>query len=222
MKRIWIALFFFSLVANTDAQRKADLGIFAGTAYYIGDINPSGHFKPLNPSIGVIYRHNFNPRHALRWNLFYGSVSADNPNLDFLYGYSGQTSFSSKIVDMSLQFEFNFTEFESTTHEFHYSTYIAGGAGVAIANKPGGFDYDFVLPLGLGIKMNLSKRIGAALQWEFRKTFFDDLDGVENLNDPDFRSLLHNNDWYSFAGIVITYKIFNLNEDCPAYWDIQY
>src|SRR6056297_2539546 len=36
---------------NSFAQRKSDMGFFAGTSYYMGDLNPGNHF--YSPSFAV-------------------------------------------------------------------------------------------------------------------------------------------------------------------------
>ncbi len=216
MKKQFLFLFAFIYLLPVHAQKNDDLGIFGGTAYYLGELNPNGHFRPFNPAFGIIYRHNFNPFYSLRWNLNYASLSANNPDLAYLYT---TTSFSSSVVEMGVQFEFNFLPFKPFTRFIQQATYVSGGLGMAIANKPGGNGYEPVIPFGLGWKLNINDKFSLAATWEFRKTFFDDMDGVTNLSDTDARSVLHNNDWYSFAGIILSVNLFNLNADCPAYWD---
>ena len=94
--------------------------------------------------------------------------------------------------------------------------------------------YSFSIPFGIGVKYSFSKRISASLEWGMRKTFTDYLDDVsttyytsadlvtpgteeyENLvySDPTLshqpnmqRGNSKTNDWYSFAGLTITYFI---------------
>ena len=71
------------------------------------------------------------------------------------------------------------------------------------------------LPFGVGVKVNFPSRISAGAEWSFRKSFNDRIDGVEN--PSGLHSLIHNNDWYSFLGIFITFKFFNFAAECPAY-----
>jgi hypothetical protein len=71
------------------------------------------------------------------------------------------------------------------------------------------------IPFGIGIKINVTKKITAGAEWSFRKSFNDRIDGLEN--PSGVYSVIHNNDWYSFAGIFITYKFFNFAAECPAY-----
>jgi len=92
---------------------------------------------------------------------------------------------------------------------------------------------------GLGIKYSVTDRLGIGLEWGMRKTFTDYLDDVseyyyidfddftnpdeigmiQHLSDPSptkhdpgmERGNPNDNDWYSFAGISITYR-FSLGE----------
>lgn len=92
----------------------------------------------------------------------------------------------------------------------------------------------FSIPFGMGVKYSFSEKIAASLEWGMRKTYSDYLDDVSttyytsiDLVDPDseeYEALLisdpdlshdpnmqrgnsKTNDWYSFAGITITYYI---------------
>lgn len=100
--------------------------------------------------------------------------------------------------------------------------------------------WSIAIPFGVGFKFSLNSRISAAFEWGLRKTFTDYIDDVsttyylegaeidpgntaELLSDP---TMLHEpyqergnpetTDWYSFAGITLTYK-FDLfgNRGCP-------
>jgi hypothetical protein len=86
------------------------------------------------------------------------------------------------------------------------------------------------IPFGLGVKISLAKNLGMTIFWEMHKTFTDYLDDVSQtyyLNSQDINpddpaaylsdpSLDHqpgmergdpkNKDWYSFAGLTVTYK----------------
>ena len=68
-------------------------------------------------------------------------------------------------------------------------------------------------------RVTIGKKWSTGVQWSFRKTFNDiNIDGVNNSPlPPSMNSQLINNDWYSFAGLFITYKIFDFGITCPAY-----
>lgn len=93
---------------------------------------------------------------------------------------------------------------------------------------------NFAIPFGLGIKYGISKRIALSAEWGMRKVFTDYLDDVSTTyfldadevepGDENFPTLVFSDpprehepyqqrgyskttDWYSFAGIMLTYKI---------------
>ena len=80
--------------------------------------------------------------------------------------------------------------------------------------------------MAVGIKLSLGKKWSTGLEWDYRYTFNDTLDGVPGpLNNPvpsNSKSLFFNNDWYSYAGLFITYKVFDFPKECPAYDNNKY
>ncbi len=97
-----------------------------------------------------------------------------------------------------------------------YTPYISTGiAGALVLNSDQSATNLLSIPFGLGFKMNVSKKVTVGAEWSFRKSFNDRIDGIEN--PSGVHSVIHNNDWYSFIGIFITYKFFNFAAECPAY-----
>ena len=80
-----------------------------------------------------------------------------------------------------------------------------------------------VIPLSAGFKINIYKNLGLEAEYGFRKTFYDNFDGLTENIYPDHKdkAWLHNNDWYSFAGVAFTWKIYNKLVRCPAYNDVD-
>ena len=97
--------------------------------------------------------------------------------------------------------------------------------------------YAFAIPFGIGVKYSLSKLVGIGAEWGMRKTTTDYLDdvsktyytddpaseGIKGLaSDPTLthttgmqRGNSRNTDWYSFAGVSLTFKIRMLkSESC--------
>lgn len=201
------------------AQRNADIGAFVGTSYYMGDINPSKHLYRPSVSFGLLYRYNVNMRWALRANAYYIDISGND--LDFPGRLNpdrplNPRQFHTSLLDIALQTEFNFLPFSPEAGNWVYSPYISAGfAGSMILSSDANAMNTLSIPFGLGIKVNLSPRLSAGAEWGLRKSFSDSIDGVENPSGSV--SLIHNNDWYSFMGIFITYKFFNFATECPVY-----
>lgn len=217
--RLLLLLFCIAGQLPATAQKNANVGVFAGAAYYMGDINPNRHFYSPGPAGGVFYRYNLNARFAIRTGAMLTRLSGND--LDFPEALHpdrpvSPASFSTTLVDVGLLGEFNFLPFRPGTAGFHYSPFIATGlAGTLIAKTDRNAFNTLCIPISLGVKVNLAKRITAGAEWSFRKAFSDRLDGLEN--PTGVHSVLHNNDWYSVAGVFITYKFFNFAADCPAY-----
>lgn len=65
---IIVGLFQNALFSQTQKRhfRQHEIGVFLGGAYYIGDLNPSAHFKLTQPAGGLFYRFTPNYRYAFR------------------------------------------------------------------------------------------------------------------------------------------------------------
>jgi opacity protein-like surface antigen len=218
-RRILAGLFLFSvfiLPQATLAQRKSDIGLLGGTAYYLGDLNFSRHF--YNPSVagGALLRYNLNPRNSIRLSGIYGTLRGSDPMLTD--DFHTRENFSTSVLDLALCTEFNFRAFKTTKlRKERYTPYISGGIAYSIvlaSDVPA--EHTTSLAFGGGFKYNLTRKLSAGLEWTFRKAFNDSLDGVRNTGEEN-NVFFHNNDWYSIVGLFITYKIFNWREDCPAY-----
>jgi len=221
MKQVAIIVCSMFICVAGQAQRKADIGVFAGTTYYLGDINPAKQFYSPSLALGGLFRYNLNPRYSIRGSFYYGGLKGDDLDFDNLFQSRRAANFSASVLDAALQFEFNFLPYSTIGKRFEYSTYVAGGIGVGFISTSTAFTYELTIPFGVGFKVNLAKRLSTGLEWGFRKTFYDNIDGLENWSDPELKGLFHNYDWYSVAGLFVTYKIFEYREDCPTYWDLE-
>ena len=77
----------------------------------------------------------------------------------------------------------------------------------------------FSIPFGAGVKYSLGNRVGLAFEWRMHKTFTDYLDDVSNVDTEGLkRGDTSTNDWFSYAGITLTYK-FDLigNQRCDNF-----
>jgi hypothetical protein len=222
LKRLLLFVFvLFVLEAGiTHAQQKANIGIFVGTAYYMGDINPNRHFYRPRLSLGGLYRYNINTRYAVKLSGCYARLSGndlDFPEIRHPDRPMSPANFSTSLLDFAAQVEFNFLPFTpNTLGKWQYTPYISAGfAGSMTISSNVDVPAFLSFPFGLGVKVNLTSRLGAGAEWSFRKTFSDKIDGLEN--PSGVQSVFHNNDWYSFMGVFITYKFFNFAKTCPAY-----
>jgi Domain of unknown function (DUF6089) len=220
MKRApWIFLSFCLSLAAA-GQRNSDYGVFAGVSSYIGDINPGRLMYSPRPAGGVFYRYNFHPRYALRGNIFFGGIKGNDLDFNNSFQINRAASFSGLIGELAGQFEFNFLPFTTQGKLWDFSPYFAAGAGVVFINSTS-VSFQPVIPFSAGFKVNVYKNMGLEVEYGFRKTFYDNFDGLKDLVAPSDFAWLHNNDWYSFAGISVTWKIYNQLAGCPAYSDVD-
>lgn len=227
MKKKHLILLLFCFPFALQAQRKADYGIGGGVTSYIGDINPGILFYAPLPAGQFFYRYNFNPRQAIRANLLVGGVQASDYDFSNQFQQDRGASFTGIVGELGVTYEFNFFPYSSDGKRFDYSPYLSAGAGLAYHDaeftnpSPDAFQRNFfpVIPFSFGFRINLFKKVGLEAEYGFRKTFYDIFDGLNDSIDPDHYGTIHNNDWYSFAGISITWKIMSRLEVCPVYND---
>lgn len=243
----------------------AEVGIFIGGSYYIGDLNPSGHFNQFTrPAGGLLYRHNFTPRWAAKAIFSAGTIAGDDTYSKSDALRNRNLSFKSNIFEFAVEEEFNFLPYTTGNKKLSsVAPYIFGGVAVFHFNPKAQFEghwYDlqelgtegqgssfvkkkrysltqFSIPFGVGIKLNTANRLGLTLEWGLRMTFTDYLDDVggkyidtrlllaesgdaaaffadrslkrdaSGSNVGKQRGNSNSNDWYSFVGIFITYKL---------------
>jgi hypothetical protein len=235
MKKLTWLISLLVLTLPLSGQRNADYGVLGGITSYIGDINPSKLFYSPRPAAGLFYRYNLHPRQAVRMNLLFGGLQANDLDFNNSFQQNREANFSGSAGELSAQFEFNFFNYSTQGKRWNYSPYIAVGFGVTMVNSTsytaGGFGgpkdktTSFavipVIPFSVGFKINIYKNFGLEAEYGFRKTFYDNFDGLTDFIDPADHGWLHNNDWYTFTGIGLTWKIYNKLAGCPAYDDVD-
>lgn len=268
-------LFFFSLLlfyVSLHAQRH-EIGPFAGTSYYLGDINPKKHFAQNSYGIGLLYRYNLNPHWSIRANLYYGRIQASDSIIRF--NPKRNLHFRSNLTEIAAGMELNFFQYKTGDKKRKFSPFMFASIGYVHFNPQAelnGIWYDlqplgtegqgtsaypdrnpyslgsYVIPFGIGFKFSAGKSICISAEWGLRKTFTDYIDDIsttypdplilaaENsplaaqlsdrtiygqdedptLNVGKQRGDPSTNDWYSFAGLAISFKIPTKKPDCPG------
>jgi hypothetical protein len=220
MKKIPGLLLLFVLSLSAAGQRSADYGIYGGVTSYLGDINPNRLFYRPQPAGGLFYRYNLNPRQSIRANILLGGLKANDLDFRNNFQQTRALSFSGTVAELAAQFEFNFLPYSTQGKRWNCAPYLAAGAGVSFINTES-VTYQPIIPFSLGFKINIHKNLGIEAEYGFRKTFYDKFDGLKDNVDPHHEAWLHNNDWYSFAGIAFTWKIYNKLVGCPAFKDVD-
>ncbi|MGZ2370230.1 type IX secretion system protein PorG [Ancylomarina sp. YFZ004] len=215
MYKFILGILFFFIGHSIFAQNSSDVGIIVGANYYLGDINPSKQLYSSSPTVGFMYRYNMGPRYALRTSLSLGNLKGDDLDFDNKYQQDRNHSFETELVEFSLQMEFNFQPFllPLSSRAKRFSPYITSGLSYISSSST---TSSIAIPMGVGCKYIIGKRWTAAVEWSFKKTFTDDLDGLSDPNKLNIANKLHNDDWISFLGVTLTLQLFN-DLQCHAY-----
>ena len=225
-----ILFFFLLFLCGLIKSQHVEIGVFGGSTYYLGELNPGVPFvnKP-RPVIGVLYRKNWSKRYSLRLSANYGKLAAeDKMNSSEWSGYR-ELSFSSSIIEASGVLEFNFLPYQINnynTSPFTPFVYI-GAAAFQVKPKIKNTSSDAEvkrssliapsIPFGFGFKFDFIRNLGLTFDWGVRKTFTDKVDGLDETYLNGFQiSNSQNNDWYSFIGISLNYKILTKRDRCPV------
>lgn len=203
LKRLFLYLLLLSQVYCFSQARKRsfvqnELGFFGGASYYIGDINPRGHFLFSKPAGGIYFRHSDHYRYAFRFGLNYGQIYGDDALSKEADQLERNLSFKSNIYEFSSIAEFNFVDYRIGNDHENFTFYIfAGLAGYYFNPKADlGNGYESLstfntegqsksykrvqmsIPFGVGIKFNMGDKFGIGFEWGPRRTYTDYLDDV--------------------------------------------
>jgi len=222
MKKNLLLLLLIVFSQIVVAQSKTEFGVFVGASYYQGDINKSKLFYSPSLSYGAIVKYNLSKHLSARFEGIYGTIKGNDSDFSESENLLRGASFSAKVIDLSGVVEFNFLPYSSSGYikknDERFTPFIFVGVGANFILSSGGFENPITIPFGLGIKYNIFERLTLGLEWSYRKTFNDELDGIINIQDDDNLPIIHNDDWYSFCGVFLTYKIFRDKIDCPTYY----
>lgn len=265
-----ILLIFATTLGNAQND---EIGIFLGASYYTGDLNPYQHFNQnTNPALGIIYRKTSRERrYAFRLHGMYGKIEGYDHQSKNEFRFNRNLNFSSTILEAAAIMEVNFVKYELGNIKRDYiSPFLFFGAAYFHHDPHGFSDGDwyelqplgtegqntsansdsyyklnqFSIPLGIGLKMNISENIGLAFEFGVRKTFTDYLDDVskkyvnpstleaesgpltqyfadqsyQQIGDQNIgvnRGNTTANDWYYFSGVSVTF-ILNRTSECES------
>jgi hypothetical protein len=254
---IFFPFIFFS--QRSTFKSKSELGFFLGGSNYIGDLNPYAYVLNSQLAGGIIYKYNMNPRISLRANVFYGSVKADDADSKTEVLRNRNLNFQSTILEFAGGLEFSYLPFQIGSDKYRGSAYLLAeiglfkmnprtkyndqifdlqsigteGQGSSLSSRKAYNLIQLTIPLGVGIKLSLGKRMSMYMEYGIRKTFTDYLDDVGSDSYVDPVQLLSENgelaaalsnrsldgnrygvrgnsstkDWYSFFGLGFCFKL---------------
>ncbi|TCN72943.1 type IX secretion system protein PorG [Acetobacteroides hydrogenigenes] len=212
--RILFMIFFLVLyVKQMRGQEVHEIGLQGGASAYLGDFNHINIFKSPSFCGGAFYRRLFDDYNSIRLSVGAGMLSGSSKNIgSFLPRIPPEIEFSRQYINVDVKYEVNFIPFNPLrVKDDFFSPYLLVGIGCYF------YDDSIIpaIPFGAGIKIAASPRLTMGVEVQLSKTFNDKLDGYSNVTSG--RSVLINNDWFAFYGLVLSYRLKLGQKTCPAY-----
>lgn len=213
--RTILLIAFFTLVslgakAQDEYEYKMEIGVGAGMVSYEGDFNGS-IVKNMQPSASLILRRIFNPYMGVKLDVMYGKLKGSSADVKTYYpGYDDNPiEFSNTLLDAGLTFEYNFWPY-GTGREYRgakrLTPFVFLGIGATYVTGGGENAFTPNVPIGLGVKYKIGKRLNLGLEWAMHFSLSDKLDGVEDPYGIESSGVFKNTDCYSALKLTLTYS----------------
>lgn len=213
--RTILLIAFFTLVslgakAQDEYEYKMEIGVGAGMVSYEGDFNGS-IVKNMQPSASLILRRIFNPYMGVKLDVMYGKLKGSSADVKTYYpGYDDNPiEFSNTLLDAGLTFEYNFWPY-GTGQEYRgakrLTPFVFLGIGATYVTGGGENAFTANVPIGLGVKYKIGKRLNLGLEWAMHVSLSDKLDGVEDPYGIESSGVFKNTDCYSALKLTLTYS----------------
>lgn len=229
-----------SLLAVAQQQRW-ESGIFLGGANYQGDLVRDWipELKETGWAAGAFGRYLFSPVWGVRAGLSYGRFTGSDQNLtDPFIQEQRSLRFATQVAEASVQLEWEPFGQRRYPEERSFrpviSPYFFLGAGALRVETDVDFSHAvrdyfqedieqdksttypfwrFTIPVGAGVKLDLSRKVVVGLELGTRTAFTDFLDGVSHTGNPD------RNDWYTFGGLSLARRFGPPDKDRDGFPD---
>ena len=189
---------------HNEYVQKGEFGITVGAAHYFGDLNTRASINRPKPALGLFFRKQFGNYVGLRLSAHFAQLGYSDTYSKNEYQKTRNLSFNSNIWELALQGDFNFFKFIPGDPYYGFTPYITLGVGAftydpyAYLNgtkeylRPLGTEgqqigyngrkpYSTIavcIPLGVGIKYNITDRLNLSFEIAHRFTTTDYLDDV--------------------------------------------
>lgn len=206
MRRL-ILIICFSLPGFFAQSQTWEVGVTAGAAGYMGDINPIKPYKFTDPVFGALAKRNFNGRWSAKVAFMQGKIQGDDAKSSNAYQNDRNLHFRTDLSELSLQIEFNFFNYlpggMSGFNSRRFSPFLfTGVAGVSfnpVADYNGSevelrplqteaVEYKknaISVPYGAGVKYNIKGNWNLIGEIGYRTAFTDYLDDISG-RYPEF------------------------------------
>ena len=154
MKILVCHILLLCCLFNSATSQVKEFGLFAGGAYYRGELNRT-HFSQTDYAIGGIFKQDFpNDRISLRFQLLFNQVKADDFKSGNIQQLNRNLSFKSSVVEFGPVLEIDFFKFhpgQNNTAKAAFGTpYFMGGINIMRMNPKARYNGEWIelQPLG--------------------------------------------------------------------------
>ncbi|HLL94980.1 MAG TPA: DUF6089 family protein [Spirosoma sp.] len=216
MARLLVAGLFISLSAQA---QKFELGGGVGGMLYKGDVSPALNPRFYRPAANLFFRYNASRSFSLRAGIGIGSLGAtDRVSRDPLQQLRNY-SFRTRIREATVDLQYNFLNYALTPKARNWTPYVFGGVGLCDFRNQTVIAQGIInIPLGVGVKYEISRPWSVGLEFGTRFTKHDYLDG---LGDRTFGGTTAKNaqgnpvlrDSYTYTALTVSYTFYKII--CP-------
>lgn len=199
--------------AQEDPEYRMEIGVGGGMTGYLGDFN-GNLTKDLQPMGSLLARYIFNPYYGLKLNVMFGKMKGSSADVKTYYPAFAETpyEFNNSLVGFDLTFEYNFWPY-GTGRDYRgaqrVTPFVFGGlGGTYVSIKDGDKKSAFTanVPIGIGVKYKINKRMNLGLEWAMHFTLGDELDGQKDPYGITSSGAFKNTDCYSTMQVTLTYS----------------
>ena len=196
--------------AQDEYEYRMEIGVGGGLVNYLGDFNGS-IVSNMQPSASLILRRVFNPYMGLKLDFAYGKLKGSSADVKTWYPELADNpiDFNSTLMDLGLSFEYNFWPY-GTGREYRgakrLTPFVFLGIGGTYAKTGDESVFTANVPIGVGVKYKLGRRLNLGLEWAAHFSLSDKLDGVADPYGIESSGLFKNTDCYSALKLTLTYS----------------
>ncbi len=209
------------------SQKYWEFGLTPGAMVYYGDLTvPHVTLMETNLSGQFSIKRYFDREHAVRLNVLHGTIAGSDYNYD--RNSERGNEFVGKLTEFSIMGELDLKGRKRYSKKMDFQRtlspcIIAGIAGVYCKpevtygqpeNKDLAINYPawhFALPIGGGIKMDISEKIFLGAEFGLRITLSDYLDGTQASGNA------YKNDSYAFGGLTLGYRFLKFKKTVTSF-----
>jgi hypothetical protein len=217
-----VLLMILGVFSQSIKSQGLEIGGGLGTSFATGDITRGFELNELGFAGQLFIRYNLSNVVSVRGTGLIAQVKGDD-NTNPIDPFAELRGFDFQRINLeaSAVIEYNFLDYKERNSLINWSPYFFIGGGLSSANTRQSSDNSAriqpVIPMGVGLKYRLNKQWNLEFEFGARKTFYDHLDKVSSVVNPNKLTPRYgnelDNDWYYFTGISISYTFYSV--PCP-------